>query len=537
MITKTPTLRTVSLPLDTVLSLQPVVKDYVEQNPKVSHLVSDFLNTESLKSQIERKKNLAVNREVLVNAITNQYAHINIKPECKSNIELLNSKSTFTVTTAHQTNLLGGPLYFIQKAVSAINASVSAKKENPEFDFVPIYWLGSEDHDFDELNHIHLYGKTIRWKDEQGGAVGSYSTKSLTPVLEEIDKLLETSIDAEPLKALIRKAYEQEPTITKATRVILHELLGHLGLVVLDGDDRSLKELLIPYFRRDIEEHVVSKSIKSSLEFLHKEYGTSQAHPREINLFYLKGNLRGRIVESKGEYTILGSKLIFSKEELLKELIEFPERFSPNVMLRPVMQEVCLPNLMYVGGGGETAYWLQLKPIFDSLGVPFPLIALRDTAVYVDKKTNKQINQLGLQVSDFYVPLHSLTQSFVKKHTSNELELTELKSKVKEVMSIMEVKASAIDSTLKASAGAEAHRMQKAISSLEKKMLRAEKKNHSVALQRIQSVYDSLKPAGKLQERYDNFLMYQQKYGDAWLSWMLESFDVFEPRVKVMIEE
>ncbi|MBX2845093.1 MAG: bacillithiol biosynthesis cysteine-adding enzyme BshC [Saprospiraceae bacterium] len=529
--------QTEHLPIEQVLSLQPVVRAYLNESEKASELVSDFLSVDAIGRQIERKQSSTIHRPLLVDVLKRQYAGF-VGEEVFNNIHKLAEANCFTLVTAHQPNLMGGPLYFIQKAVSAIKAAALCAAEYPNHQFVPVYWLGSEDHDFEELNHFHAFGQSFRWSDQQGGAVGRYSVNSLETMLAQVVQHLGSGIHAEALKNLLQKAYQPGNTMAQANKIILHELLGQYGLVVIDGDDVDLKRLMIPFFQADIENNTVATAIQPSLNFIHQEFGHSQAHARAINIFYLTNKHRGRIeATADGRFAVLGSEKLFSKEALLQELEAHPERFSPNVMLRPVMQEVCLPNLMYIGGGGESAYWLQLKAVFDAFLVPFPLIAVRDTAVYIDSKTKKKLDKVGLTVEQALQPYDQLVKAYVQSHTEKQLELSPIKQRLQTLMNEMQDMAKDVDITLKASAAAEAHRMQKSISNLEKKMLRAEKRNHDEAIQQIKAIQEQIFPKGKLQERYLNFMDYYLAYGKHWIDWMMENFNLFDKQIKVFIEK
>ena len=524
------------VPIEKLLSLSGVLSDYLQKDESLQHLVSTFQDLDSLHKNIAARKANPINRQVLSKVLYRQNFGFQLHKKQSENLELIKSDLTFCMTTAHQTNLFGGPLYFIQKAISTIKACELAQEQYPNNFFVPIFWLGSEDHDFDELNHTYINDKKVIWKDEQGGAVGRYSTSSLTSVLQEVEQLLGNSQRANKVIGLLRRAYEQKKTIAQATRLVLHELLGKYGLLVVDGDDSDLKQLMVNVFAKELQEQFSHTAVEISSAFLDERYGKHQAHAREINLFYLTDNSRERIIKMKNGFRIEESDRFFTEEELLTELKQHPERFSPNVFLRPVMQEICLPNLVYIGGGGELSYWLQLKPIFDAVNQPFPMLGLRDTAVYLPKKINKKLNQLQISVNDCFQPKEQLIQALVQQHSTNNLSLTASRKSIISAMQEMEQQAKAIDSTLQASAKAEQQRMMNALENLEKKMMRAEKKNQQVIVDRIDMIYNEIFPNNSLQERVQNFTEYYVEYGEEWIEWMKDQFNLFDQQLKVMKE-
>ncbi len=527
-------LQTEFIPVTKVLSLRPIVADYLQGSPSVQEYISAFQSLDHIPSLIQNKKDNYQLRQITYEVLVKQYQTLTLTDEQKNNLSLFQRDTTFCITTAHQTNLFGGPLYFIQKAVSVIKACQLAKESVPNYDFVPVYWLGSEDHDFEELNHIYVNGETIEWDDHQGGAFGRYNPKSLTPQITQLGELLGQSNGAKELLSLIKDAYEKHHSIAQATRYLLHQILGEYGLLVIDGDNHVLKREMIPIFRKELTDQFSSKASEVTISSIESKYGKTQAHAREINLFYLSESGRHRIVAQPYGYSIHGTKLQFSEAKMLQELEEFPERFSPNVMLRPLMQEMILPNLMYVGGGGESTYWFQLKGIFDAASVAFPMIALRDSAVYLSRKTIKRMNQAKLTLDDLFQPKETLIKSLVQQQTNHSLHLNEAKQLLQKAIQDMGEKAEQIDFTLRASAKAEEQRIINAIANLEKKMMRAEKKNHKQLITWIDEIYDAVYPKNALQERKENFTQYLLEYGNEWIHWMLKNFNLFDQQVKVM---
>ncbi len=526
-----------TIPISEFLSLSPIVEDYLNESEKLKPLINGYQRLADLKSQIEQKQSNFTHRELLVSRLTHQNEKVCLHSNQIENINALHSSNTFTITTAHQTNVFGGPLYFVQKAISTIKACQLAKSMFPEYVFVPIFWMGTEDHDFEELNHTYAFQTDFVWNDKQGGAFGRYQTQSLAPLVKQLTNKFDNSEHGTFLTALFESAYLKHNTVAAATRYLLTELLGEQGLVVIDGDDVELKRIMIPTFEREILSQFSSKAAKPTMEWINEHYGGSQAFAREINLFYLTSHDRNRIIQlAENEFGVKSSKKRWSSQEIIAELNEFPEQFSPNVMLRPLMQELCLPNLMYVGGGGELSYWFQLKAIFEATNVTFPLLALRDSAVYLTRKSTQKLGQLGLTVPSFLQSKQELTKAIIQEHTEHELQLDKPRKLIREAMQLIEHQARQIDFTLKASSKAEEQKMINSLHKLEKKMMRAEKKNHQVALTRMNVVYENMYPKGKLQERILNFSELYLEYGTAWIDWQLEHFNLFDQQAKIMLE-
>ncbi len=375
------------------------VLDYLGDDEKIRPFYHRRPEIKSFKDQITEKRESFKNREVLVEVLKSQYASQRLKSK---SIELLGKENTFTITTGHQVCLFTGPLYFFYKIVTAINTARKLSAEYPENNFVPVFWMATEDHDFEEANHFFLNNRKIEWESGQGGAVGRMETVGMEDVLEDLKDQLGIGYDSGEVIELFQKAYEKHDTICTATRYLVNHLFGEFGVVCVDGDDPALKSLMIPHFEKELKNELSYQAVAETNKELVSNYSLG-VNPREINLFYLGEQLRERIVKNpNGNFEVLNTRTHFSEKEILSELREHPERFSPNVILRPLYQEVILPNLAYVGGGGELNYWFQLKKVFEIFGVPFPILMLRNSVMLVDSTTSKDLDKLGISVEDLF---------------------------------------------------------------------------------------------------------------------------------------
>ena len=368
--------------------------DYLAQKDTITDFYKNFPSIDGFKKQIELKRlsfqerHLERSRETrttLVNSLKNQYRNTKISGKTSQNIQSLLQENTFTITTGHQLNLFTGPLYFLYKIISTINLTEQLKQEFPKENFVPIYWMASEDHDFEEIHYFNFKEKKVTWNRNDFGAVGRLFTQNLEFVFDEFSKLLGDSTNAKKLKKLFSDAYLEHKNLTDATRFLANELFGEYGLVILDGDDADLKRQFLPYVKDELFKNTSFNEVSKTIEELKKHYKI-QVNPREINLFYLTDELRERIIFKDGIFKINNTDIDFTLEELEYELKLHPERFSPNVIMRPLYQEVILPNICYIGGGGELAYWLELKQYFEKVEVPFPILLLRNSALLISVK-------------------------------------------------------------------------------------------------------------------------------------------------------
>jgi len=342
-----------------------LIIDYLDEKPELKAFYNRFPSLENFQIQLEEKQHNfpEKNRTVLVDALEKQYRNFQVSAITQKNIAHLADSKTFTVTTGHQLNLFTGPLYFLYKIIATINLCQQLKAAYPEFNFIPIYWMATEDHDFEEINFFNFKNVKIKWDTNSTGPVGRLSTEGLTEVLTVFAKELGIGENANQLKSLFENSYLKHTNLADATRYLANELFGDKGLVIIDGDDVALKKGFTPFLKNELIQRTSFQKVTETNDELKKNYDI-QVNPREINLFYIENDLRERIIFENNQYKINNTKLAFSENEMMELLESNPEKFSPNVILRPLYQEVVLPNLCYIGGGGELAYWLQLKSNF-----------------------------------------------------------------------------------------------------------------------------------------------------------------------------
>ncbi len=497
-----------------------LINDYLEQKPNLQSLYNRFPNLENFDAQIQEKtKNFNDNgkRAVLVSVLESQYAKINASPSTLNNIKLLNHSNTFTVTTGHQLNLFSGPLYFLYKIISTINLTAALKSKYSNYNFVPIYWMATEDHDFEEINYFNFKGRKFRWNAASSGPVGRLSTEGLNSFFEVYAQELGSGKNAEFLKKLFQESYLNNSNLADATRFLANELFGEYGLVILDADNQELKRSFTPYFKEELLLQTAYKEVSKTTEKLNNY--AIQVNPREINLFYIEANLRERIVfdpnsNREKKYKVNNTKIEITETEILELLENHPEKFSPNVIMRPLYQEVILPNLCYIGGGGEIAYWLELKSYFDALNVTFPILLLRNSAVLVTEKQTKKADKLGLTWSDLFSKQTDLVNAKINQFSEFPIELSQLKKQLqKQFEQLFEI-ANQTDKSFLGAVKAQEAKQKKGLENLEKRLLKAQKRKHTDDLERITDLQNELFPNQSLQERQANFSEFYLQSGE-----------------------
>jgi bacillithiol synthase len=490
-----------------------LVLDYLDAVPALDNFYRYKADIDGLKKAIADRNNFPVNRKLLVDTLSNQYTSLKISAKLKGNIALLSSENTFTVCTAHQPNIFTGHLYFIYKILHAIKLCEELKAAMPENNFVPVYYMGSEDADLDELGEVHIKGFAYKWQTAQTGAVGRMIIdKDFLQIIDGIAGQLAVEKNGIAVVDIVRETYQEGLTIEQATFHFVHYLFNEYGLVVLLPDDKNLKAAFAPIITKELEEQFSEKAVAQTVAAFPPEYKV-QASGRAINLFYLIDNKRERIEATSEGFTIANTDIRFTKEALFLELKTNAERFSPNVILRPVFQEMILPNVAFIGGGGEIAYWLELKNVFEAAGAFFPPLVLRNSFTIMNKKVADKMLALGLQHEDTFKPEKQLIEEMVKKETELPLDLKEEKEAIKAQYENIKTAAGNIDSTLNCHVHALRTQALNKLEILEKKMLKAEKKKFEAQQRQIQKLKTALYPNNNLQERVDNVLEYVSVYG------------------------
>ncbi len=499
----------VQIPFRSTGYFSDLICDYLVKSKHLRPFYNRFPTLEEFKGQMDEKRGnfSQEHRKVLHKVLLSQNAGVAVSGKTREHIELLKNDESYTVVTGHQLNIFTGPLYFLYKIVTTINLCTELGKAYPEQQFIPVFWMATEDHDLEEINHFYFRGKKLQWTRNPGGAVGKMDTKGLGNMFHLLEMELGKGENAEVLKNMFSNAYLQHDNFASATRYLVNEMFGGYGLVILDGDDKDLKRLMLPYMKKDIFDQLTHLEAGKTAETLQQLPGNYkiQVQPREISYFYLSEDSRERIVESEGIYFVLNTEKEFSKEALLEELEAHPERFSPNVMSRPVYQEVILPNLAYVGGGGEIAYWLEMKSVFNAMGICFPILVLRNSALLLSGKQKRKMAQLNISEADLFLPQSSLINKKIREISNIEIDFTPQKEMLDKQFQDLYDLASLTDASFLGAVRAQEVRQKNGLDKLEKRLLKAQRRKLKDQVVRIASLQNALFPDKSLQERQLNF--------------------------------
>lgn len=514
------------LPYSATGAFSKLLTDYLNQDAALKPFYNRYPELAAFKEQIEEKQFAPENREILCRVLAEQYKSVeHLNPVVQKNIDLLAQPNTYTVTTGHQLNIFTGPLYFIYKIITTINLATKLKETYPDYNFVPVYWMATEDHDFAEINHFTLFGKLYTWESEQRGAVGRFQVNEMTDFLDALPEH----------HSLFEDAYKQSNSLADASRRLTHDLFGQYGLVALDGDNPELKSIFKPVIKEELQSQVSHQVVTKTSEALAQNY-KPQVMSRDINLFYLDNGMRERLVLENGRYQVLNSDRSFFLSEIEELLETEPEKFSPNVILRPLYQEMVLPNLAYIGGGAEVAYWFQLKVLFEHFKVPFPVVMLRNSALYISKPNAGRMQKLNLGVADLFKDTADLKKQITSRFEEESLNLDTEKKQVAAIFEQISKLATSIDATLTKTVAAEAQKTQNALEMLEKKIIKANDSKYEIYFNQLTNLKEKLFPGGTLQERVDNILTYHTNNPE-FISHLAKAFDPLDGTFTILEEE
>ncbi len=525
------------LPFSAVPQLSHRDKAYVEGNGKLSPFYKYKVDIDSFAQVMEDKAKDKIDRPLLVETLNTQYTGLPQSDQLKTNIQSLADSNTFTVTTAHQPSLFTGPLYYIYKIISTINLAKNLKAKYPQNHFVPVFVTGGEDHDFEEVQTVHIFNKTLTWESGEKGSVGAMKTKSLEPVLAELKEILGEGTNEQKIYDLLHRAYTENEIYSAGTIQMVNEIFMEDGLVVLNMNHPKLKAAFAEIIKKEVIEQPSMALVETTSQSLNHLGFKQQATPREINFFYLRDQIRERLVFEDGQYKVLNTDFSFTETEMIAEIENHPEHFSPNVVMRPLYQECILPNLAYIGGGGELAYWLERKSQFEHFKLNYPMLIRRNSVMWLDKGGLKKLNKLNLSVEDIFTETESLIKLFIQKVATSTLSLENEKKQLSELFESIAQKASKIDTTLSKTVLAEGAKQAKSLGHLESKIIRTEKQKHEVSINQIRGLKEKLFPKNGLQERKDNFISYYVKYGDRFIETLKANLDPLDKGFLVIVDE
>lgn len=495
-----------------------LVADYLSYSDDIRGFYAHEPDIEGIRQAIiQRETNQVSDRALLVSVLKEQYQGVTVSAKVQSNIDALANEHVYAITTAHQPNIFSGPLYFIYKILHAVKLAEELQSDFPSNKFVPVYYMGSEDADLDELGFVNVGGVNVRWETKQTGAVGRMKVdKSFLALIHAIEGQIAVWPHGAELVEIFKTVYTEGKTIQQATLELVNHLFSEFGVVVLIPDQPKLKACFKEVVKKELLESFSHKLVVETTARLSQKYKV-QTSGRDINLFYLKADRRERIELENNLYKVKALDLQFTQEQLLKEMDEYPERFSPNVILRGVFQEKILPGIVFIGGGAELAYWMELMQVFKAVDVPYPVLLLRNSFLFIEKEQQERLKKLQINHVELFMDQQEYINTWVKEKTKHELSLSKELAELSVFYQQLQEKATQIDQSLNDHVLSLQVKAAKKLEVLEKKMLRAEKAKYETHIRQFYQLKSTLFPSGSLQERQENFSLLYAKYGQEWI--------------------
>lgn len=511
-----------------------LASDYIHQYEAVGHLYGgDFRSRESRAERAEwldRTGSLRADRAEVVAYLRSYNGKHNTHEAVLHSLELLEQPETLVVTGGQQSGLFTGPLFVVYKAITTIQAAreAAAQLGRP---VVPLFWIAGEDHDWDEVNHTYVLNRTgeiTRIKLDKGeGPRSSVSeikvdAESWLQVVAQLDGLLQDSEFKPQLMELVTAASTGAGNMTEAFAKLMGSLFGKFGLILLDSADPALRRLEAPMFASMIERNdELEAAYLAAAERITDSGYELQADvtPGNANLFYIHEGARLLLHKVDGRFTDRKATVSFSRSELLELLESHPERFSNNVLTRPLMQDYVLPVLATVLGQGEMAYWAIPQQAFKIMDGQMPLIIPRMSFTVIEGTLRKHMDKYGLSFTDVQTGLDDKRKAWLSAQDELKLEdkFEEIKAAFSGMYEPLIEQLGSIQAGLLKLGSNNKDKIIDQISFLQGKALDAMEKQNEAALRQWERIELSLMPLGKLQERVYNMMYYLNRYGLEWL--------------------
>ncbi|MDH4070407.1 MAG: bacillithiol biosynthesis cysteine-adding enzyme BshC [Ignavibacteria bacterium] len=509
--------------------------DYLYDYERVgSYFPTNFRSDEAFHPLMERVRERKVDRVLLSSVLERQNLAFGAQTKALTNVRLLSKETTFAVVTGQQVGLFGGPMYTLYKTLTCLQTAAALKTRFPKYDFVPVFWLEGEDHDFQEVSRVNVldrggapvrleYSGDPRTQARNSGPAGDVIlTDSIEEVFRTLEQsLLPTEFTADTLSSL-RKSYSEGRTLLHAFATWLNHLFDDSGLLFLNPSEPELKRELTPLFEREIRDYPATSQLVVRQSADLEERYHAQVKPKSINLFLLHKGGRYLIEPRETDFSLKGTRQYFPKEELGVILHQNPERFSPNVVLRPIVQDYLLPTVAYIGGPSEVAYQAQLSLVYEHFGVVQPVIIPRASATFIEDRVDRVAGKYQLPAVRLFEDPEVVTREILQQLGGVNIDalFRTAGESVENMMAELTFGLTEIDATLKGPLEGGRSKIEGALRGLKEKSLAAQKRRNETAVRQIERALQTVMPAGNLQERELNIVYYLNKYGPDVVRWL-----------------
>ena len=504
------------------------------------HNFRDKENYTSLfKSISESRKDKQID---ISSILKNQYSSLQkVSDKTHGNIESINNSKTIAIVTGQQLGILGGPLYTIYKIITAIRLANQFTERYDDFKFVPVFWLEGDDHDFNEVRSVNLFDNenqvlNIAYKEEINDddakqSIGNINfDEALNDFLNKYESSLRDTDFKNELVVKLKECYQVGKSFKQSFKELLFWLFDEYGLILFDPQDPEVKSLLKPIFKKEINDFNIhtQKLIQVSAK-LEEDYH-AQVKVKPVNLFYHTDDGRYSIEPVEEIFKLRRKRKQFTKDEILAEIENSPQLFSPNVLLRPICQDYLLPTGFYIAGPSEIAYFAQITPLYDFYKIVTPIIYPRSSVTLLEKNIAAALDKYDLTMTDIFLGLDELKEKVIAGLSENNIEKTFEESLHEIDLTFDKLKENlfAIDKTLVDASLRYRERVVSSINELKSKAVKAQETKHETTVRQLTRMSNLLYPFGNLQEREINFTYFYNKYGKSLINKIYEDISVNE---------
>jgi bacillithiol synthase len=479
--------------------------EYWKSPERFSRLTSGIPDLSDISQQIKSRSHYRY-RSQISSILRRQYQQFHPESKAIKQIQLLAQDNTFTVICAHQPCLFGGPAFWAYKILSVLKICKQLSLKYPEYNFIPVYFSGNEDHDFEEINHVHIFNHRLEWNEQSGMSVGSLPVNGLYPVINEMNRIFERNESALQFFSNQKQFLDSCQYYADYFRFFVDSLFGEKGLLYFNPNDPEAKELFAPIIKEELLHEFVFTQTRSACGIIEEMNLPLQVNPRDLNLFYHHSTGRRRIQKLDGKYNLVDTNVYWNESQIINLLEKESFNFSPNVLMRPMYQELLFPNIAFVGGGGEIAYWLQLRDCFNHVSLPYPLLFRRLSAFHFDQNLLAKISKTAFSAKDFLRPYHQLEKEFISIHSQSIVSIDDPLNCIQDQLQKINLSSKSLDDPTQKSIEAEIQKILKSldqITSRRNKVIKQKYDQDLITLQKIKSV---LYPENSIQERIQSFL-------------------------------
>lgn len=459
--------------------------------------------------------------------ISNQYKRYNsLSDKTKKNIKLLESPKTLAVITGQQLGILSGPLYTIYKIITAIKLSSQLNERYTDFNFVPVFWMESDDHDFNEVHQINILNNennlvNIKYKEDVSddairASVGNLIfDESINEFFNQLELNLRQTEFKSNIISKLKEIYSTGKSFKESFRELLFWLFDEYGLIIFDPSTDEVKQTLKPIFLTEINNFRVHTQKLVSVSATLEEVYHAQVKVKPVNLFYHIENGRYSIEPVDEIFKLRRKRKQFTKDEIILEINEHPERFSPNVLLRPITQDYLFPTAFYVAGPSEISYFAQIHPLYEFFEIEPPVIYPRSSATLVEKSVLTFMEKYDLTMRDVFLGIDHLKEKILSTVAENNIDLIfeDATKNINLIFDEIKEKLFAIDKTISDSTNRYREKVLFALNELKSKAEKAHESRFETIIRQISKLSNLLYPNENLQERELNYFYFANKFG------------------------